>query len=143
MLHHADRRSLYTQDPGMRPIVLLSEVESSSLQGSSLAIGCESCLSSKRGEIGIMHELRQKERSTVDRALSSPRVFPLQLHHNHLLSCLAMNYPNPSDTLTLAGSRGVDFGNRSRLFPPDPYHCPFLCVSRTLCGLHIALFQTR
>jgi hypothetical protein len=116
----------------------------SSLQGSSVAIGCESCLSPMRGEIGIVHELRRKERSTIDRALSSTRVLPLQLHHNDLFSCLAIYSRNLSVILTPADStlRWI-FSPRSRLFSSGPYHPPFLCVSRTMRGLHIALFLTR
>jgi hypothetical protein len=91
-----------------------------------------------------MHELRRKERSTVDRALSSTRVLLIQLHRNHSFLWLAIYSRNLSDTLTLEDSsaREMESGYRSRLLSLGPYHRLFLCVSRTLRGLHIAPFLT-
>jgi hypothetical protein len=96
-----------------------------------------------RGEIGIMHELRWKERSKADHAATSAQVLLFQLHHDHHFSHLvmALNFFQTLHSQALVHEEQVS-SMRIAQSPPlsyaPPYHHPLFCVSRTMRGLHAA-----
>jgi hypothetical protein len=100
-----------------------------------------------RGEIGIMHDLRRKERSTADHAATSGQPPILQLHHDHHFSHLAtaLNFSQTLHSQALVHEEQIS-SMRIAQSPPlscaPPYHHPLLCVSRTMRGLHTAFSES-